>query len=229
MKRYTYKDVNKALKNVLGYMYSIEDTWNKGRNLKLYEAFFAADTIVEKYPLVSENENANELFYQFCEDTYNYTFMQDIENGYIKDLRDYVGRTSTFYITSLHRCNGNKACLLDELFNAVCFSTGIDLNADGTMSPLTWSDYFTEEELIEDYQEDMEYIVTKLIFDVKKYMNDAIKLAEYIDTFKKRQVSDFEEFISNENDNIEYQIEQEEKSRIENLIQTGCEVIAYSI
>ena len=39
-KNFTYDDVNKAIQNVAMYMKSIENVWNEGRNLKLYDAFF---------------------------------------------------------------------------------------------------------------------------------------------------------------------------------------------
>ena len=50
----TYAEVNEGLKAVKDYLTSIEEVWNKTRNLKLYDVSFQAADIIEKYPLVKE-------------------------------------------------------------------------------------------------------------------------------------------------------------------------------
>ena len=229
MRKFTYADVNKAMKNVLCYMYHIENVWNEGRNLKLYEASFKSDELLDKYPLLKAETNAYDAFNDFCDITYHYTFQEEINTGYLKDLRVYVGRTSTFYITNLYECRDDRGALLQELFENIGISTSLDFNSNGEVSPFTWSDYYTEEELIDEYQDDMEYIVTKFIYDVKEYMKDAVKLAKYIDDFKKRQVEAFDEYLYCENENIIERLEQEAEQELEYKIQLGCEVITYAM
>ena len=228
-KTFTYDDVNKAIKNVAMYMKSIENVWNEARNLKLYDAFFKADELPKKYPLVEAETNSYDAFYDFCNDAYTFGLQDEFDNGYLQDLRVYVGRTSTFYITNIRDSKDNMTNVIYELIETINGNIGIDFNDDLTMKPLTWSDYYTEAELIEEYQGDMEYLVKEFIYDVKKYMQEAIKLAEYIDTYKENQVDYFDEWLSNENDRILQQIEENKKAELENKIQEGCKAIAYTI
>lgn len=224
MKKFTYSDVNKAMKNVLSYMYHIEKVWNKSRNLKLYEAFFKADELLDKYPLLKAECDAYDCFHNFCGVSYD-DFKNDLEMGFIKDLRVYIGNTSTFYITHLHECI-NRGELLQELFETVGVGTCLDFNENGEVQPFTWSDYHTESELIEVYQDDMEYFVTRFIYDVKEYMQDAIDLANYIDEFKENQVDNFDEYLDNENEFTAQRLEEEAEQELENKILLGCKVIA---
>ena len=228
-KTFTYDDVNKAIKNVAMYLSSIENVWNEPRNLKLYDAFFKADELLKKYPLVEAQTNSYDAFHDFCEDAYTYGLQDEFNNGYLQDLRVYVRRTSTFYITDLYTIHNDMTQVISALLVVLNSHVDFDFNDDLTMKPLTWSDYYTEAELIEEYQGDMEYLVKEFIYDVKKYMKDAIELAKYIDTYKENQVEYFDEWLSNENDRISWQNEENQKAELEAKIQEGCEAIAYTI
>ena len=225
-KKYTYKNVNKAVKNVMGYMSSISHVWGEDRTLKLYDAFFKCDELLEKYPRVKESYNENDIYYDFCDMEYT-CFTEWMKEDNIEDPRVYVGRTSTFYLTNIH--DNKPVNILYNLLSEIYPSIDLEFNDDLTVKPLTWSDYYSENELIEDSQWQFEYIVKDFIYDVKKYMNDAVQVADYIDGFKKSQVEAFEEFISNENDNLLANDELEKEIELENKIQFGCEVIAYSM
>lgn len=228
-KNFTYDDVNKAIQNVAMYMKSIENVWNEGRNLKLYDAFFNAEELLKKYPLVEAETTYYDAFYDFCDDAYNLGFKEEIDNGFIEDLRVYVGRTSTFYITDIHDSRNNMVNVIYSLLENINGNIDFELNDDLTMKPLTWSDYYSESELIEEYQGDMEYLVKEFIYDVKKYMKNAIELADYIDKYKENQLTYFDEFLANWNENILERIEAEKKAELEAKIQAGCEAIAFSI
>lgn len=228
-KNFTYDDVNKAIQNVAKYMKSIENVWNEGRNLKLYDAFFNAEELLKKYPLVEAETTYYDAFHEFCDDAYNIGFKEEIDNGFIEDLRVYVGRTSTFYITDVHDSRDNMVNVIYSLLQNINDNIDFEFNDDLTMKPLTWSDYYSESELIEEYQDDMKYLVKEFIYDVKKYMKNAIELAKYIDTFKENQLTYFDEFLANWNENILERIEAEKKAELEAKIQAGCEAIAFSI
>lgn len=228
-KNFTYDDVNKAIQNVAMYMKSIENVWNEDRNLKLYDAFFNAEELLKKYPLVEAETTYYDAFYDFCDDAYNLGFKEEIDNGFIEDLRVYVGRTSTFYITDVHDSHDNMVNVIYSLLEKINGNIDFEFNDDLTMKPLTWSDYYSESELIEEYQGDMEYLVKEFIYDVKKYMKNAIELADYIDKYKENQLTYFDEFLANWNENILERIENEKKAELEAKIQAGCEAIAYSI
>lgn len=202
----TYQEVNNALKAIIDYLESIENVWNKTRNLKLYDVSFHAEEIIDKYPLVKEEYNECDLFSWFCEDSYN-QFTEWMQEEKIEDCRKYVGRTSSFYLTDIHGRNIGET-ITELMENIAVYS--IDFDDNGMMIPFTATDYYTEAELIEEYQEDMTYISSgNFLNDIKKYLHDAVEIADYIDTFKKNQIAGFTEYIECENDDLEWQAEQE--------------------
>ena len=221
MKRYKYKNVNKALKNLVGYLKSIENVWGEMRNLKMYDAFFKAEEILDKYPLVKEEcvadrygrvDPASDLFHWWCDMEYD-SFMDWMKEEGIKDQRVYIGRTSSFYLTNIHDCRLDY--VVAELIDEVCGGFDyIDIELSGdriVMSKVGWGSY-SEQDILDFAQDEMEYISRGYFLkDVKKFFQDAIKEADYIDSLKKDQVEIFENYISDRNDQLEYDREMEEK------------------
>ena len=238
---YSYVDVNEALKGVVDYLQSIENVWNTPRTLKLYDVFFHGGEVIEKYPLVTANYSEDDLFTEFCEDSYNNFTAWMMEND-IEDCRDYIGRTSSFYLTKIH--DDNMMYVLNNLFDAVSGNfTGVDIDENCKMIPYTATEYYTEAELIEEYQPDMEYIACgEFLADVKGYLSDAVEIASYIDSFMEDQIDNFEIYIEALNEEAQEQADQEaaeEKAftvlyqnaitditaAIENVIrETGCTI-----
>lgn len=206
----TYQEVNNALKAIIDYLESIENVWNETRNLKLYDVSFHAGDIVDKYPLVKEEYNECDLFSWFCEDSYN-QFTEWMQEEKIEDCRKYVGRTSSFYLTDMH-CDTIGYVIDTLMTNIYGGYYQVDIDEDGNMIPFTDTEYYTESELIEEYQEGMEYVANgDFLKDIKKYFADAVKIAEYIDDFMKNQIECFTEYIEFQNEILEYQAEQEQK------------------
>lgn len=204
--KYTYEMVNAGLNKVIEYLNSIDNVWNETRNLKLYDVSFQAGDIIDRYPLVKENKC--DLFSWFCDDSYN-QFTEWMQEEGLKDCRSYVGRTSSFYLTDMH-CD-KIGYVIDTLMNTI-YGYNLDFDEDGNMIPFTDTDYYTEEELINEYQEDMEYIADgDFLRDIKDYFSDAVRIADYIDDFMKNQIEYFTEYIEDINNNLEYEQDQEEK------------------
>ena len=233
----SYDEVNKALDNVIGYLRTNESIWNETRNLKLYDVSFQAADIIEKYPLVKQEYNDCDLFQWFCENSYD-EFTEWLDESNIEDCRKYIGRTSSFYLTDLHDdCIGN---VVSDLFSRV-YSDNIDFDKDGHMEHFCeWCDY-TEADLLEEYQDDMHYIVDGCFFnDIEEYLHDAFLIAGYIDDFKENQIKYFTEYIEMRNEELEYVAQREAETEqafiteyktainklteaIENIIrETGC-------
>ena len=204
-----YKEVNAGLAGVIEYMRSIENVWNTTRNLKLYDVSFHASEIIEKYPLVKQENNESDLFYNFCETQYD-CFTEWIEEENIdKKTMVYIGRTSSFYLTDLH--DENIGTVISDLLSRISYGY-IDIDIAGTMIPFTASEYYTEEEQIEEAQAEMNYIACgDFLKDVKEYMQDAVKLADYIDSFKEHQIEYFTEEIEYLNSEIEEERERQEQ------------------
>jgi hypothetical protein len=205
----TYNDVNNGMKQVKTYLESIENVWNESRNLKLYDVAFQAGDILEKYPLVKEEYKEDDLFTWFCEYEYE-CFTEWMNENNIDDCRSYIGRTSSFYLTDIH--DDSIEQVIYNLFDKILGYYPFDIDVEALMIPFQDTDYYTEAELIEEYQEDMEYIANgKFLQDIKDYLSDAVQIADYIDTFKKNQIAGFTEYIECKNDDLEYQAEQDAK------------------
>ena len=93
-----------------------EPMWNKYMDLKLHEAcymtVFEKDIIGGKVKIELGNEESSELFYSFCQDAFS-TFkdmtFEDLEVYQdFCDIADYIGRTSSFYLTKMHNDYKNK-------------------------------------------------------------------------------------------------------------------------
>lgn len=227
-KKRMYKRINKKIRKVMGYMYSIENVWNETRDLKLYDVFFDCEDIVSKYPLLNENDNANDCFYDFCDNQYS-QFLEEFTNGYLEDLRKYVGRTSKFFITDLGGYRVSPVQVLENLLNEVNGMIDFEFNDDLSIKPLNWSDYYTENELIEEYHADLEYLINDFYKDVKKYMDKAVKLAQYIDDYKKNQVEYFNGYCECREEDLQYDKEQAEIQEIENKIDLGAWAVCYAL
>ena len=205
-----YAEVNEGLEQVVDYLNSIENVWSKARTLKLHEVSYQAADIIEEYPLVKDEYSECDLFNWFCEDEYrNFTEWMNEEN--IEDCREYIGRTSSFYLTNINdkRIDYVIGNLIDNINNGFY---SVDIDENGKMIHFTDTDYYTEQEQIEEYQMDMEYFADgTFLDDVKKYLHDAVEIADYIDNFKKNQIAYFTEYIECKNDDLEYQAEQDAK------------------
>ena len=205
----TYDEVNKALQAILEYLKSIENVWNKSRNLKLYDVFFHGEEIIDKYPLVKEEYDGNDLFYDFCQLEYDY-FVEWMEENKIKDERKYIGHTSTFYLTDHH--DENLISLLEYLVNENIYYTDIRIAENGNMLPFVDMECASEEEQIQDAQDEMSFIADgRLLEEIKKHFADAVQIAEYIDGFMKNQIDAFTEYIAFKEEYLQEEREQEEE------------------
>ena len=205
----TYKDVDEGLKQVIDYLESIRNVWDEERNLKLYKVSYRASDIIDEYPLVKEEYKEDDVFSWFLDDEYN-NFTEWMEENNITDCRNYIGRTSSFYLTDI----GND--YIGNVINALLYKIygyyPLEINPNGEFIHFFDTDYYTEEEQIEEYQEPMSYIASgNFLKDVKKELHDAIEIANYIDTFMENQIDNFKDYVSFLNEQIEEQREQEEK------------------
>lgn len=221
-----YEDVNKGLQEVIDYLNSIENVWNKTRNFKLYDAFYQAPDIIKDYPRVmSEHcgEDDPYEFHHFCENEYE-CFEEWIRESNIDDsCINYIGRTSSFYLSDIHGNTIGEA--ITELMDKIGYY-GIDFKNDGHIEPFHDTDYYTETELVEENQEAFEYMADGgFLRDTKEYLSDAVKIADYIDTFKEHQVENFKEYLEGQEDILEY-MEKKEEEQEQAFIEKYADAIA---
>ena len=208
-----YRKANRELLKVKEYMEKeLDPVLSEERNLKLYDVYFQAADIIDKYQLVKEKYMVDDLFYLFCEDQYD-CFKDDMKHKGIdiNELMKYIGRTSSFYISEYYNIYDIETLydLVNNGYREVQFS------ADGMQVKPFINEYMTYSDNIDSDIYDLEYIISgKFLRDVKEYFLDSLKLAEYIDNFMKNQISIFTEFIEYQNELIVDQ-EMQEKERQE--------------
>ena len=217
MKEYHYEDVNKGIEKVMDYLKSIENVWNEMRNLKLYDAFFEAEKLLDDYPLVKEEENDySKVFHMFCDSAYA-NFEDWIKEEGINDSRKYIRRTSSFYLTDIH--DRNQLFVFYNALDAAYGWTNLSFSLkDGKvcMDKYETDESCTEQEYIQEAQDEMKYFADgECLSDIKKYFEDPVKEAEYIDSFKENQVEYFKEWLQNWEDFLEYEKEEETRRQYE--------------
>lgn len=167
---------------------------NIGRveNLKLYDIAWE-----------SSEEDYNKYFNRFCEDSFMFFEEEEKANG---TIRDYIGRTSLFYIT----CNNiigsycmiddyenltpleKKILLLDEYLNhEVSYSLDThDLPSvfDDEIRSISAYENYTDDEIVEDV---LEGLKTSLIDEINAINNTY----QYIADFKDNQLEYWNELV----------------------------------
>ena len=187
---------NKELRKAVKLLKDNEGKWNNYLDLKLHEAAYTNIDFEGYYgaKITFDSEARSDWFNMFCEDSYS-MFIEDLQNEYninFDELRDNVGRTSSFYLGKLHSSE-----LLDTLANASetymygCLNIAI---IDSLIS-------IDVENSIDNF-EDLEDFVNALldfaycIYDeVEESLKPILEVYGYITSFKDNQVENFKEFV----------------------------------
>lgn len=222
-----YRKANRELLKVKEYIDSVLDpVLSDSRDLKLYDAFYQAEDIINEYPLVKDEYEVYDLFYWFCNDYYNYSFMEWIEENNInKNLMEYIGHTSSFYISRYHNIEN-----IADLFYTINNGYGEVQFSGNKIIPFVDVNISYNDSLDDDVY-DLDYIISgKFLKDIKSYFDDALKLASYIDDFKSNQVQYFKDYVENKNDEIIYMMDQDqkaaEKEKEDFIINSACLILA---
>lgn len=249
MAKVNYRKANRAIQEIIDYIYSIEDVWNDEKDLKLYDVFFEQGNLLEetiakrKY---SENRqsiidklNIENLFYDFCEIRYNrfkdYMDGNGIDYEKQKCYMFYIGHTSSFYLSSFRDSftyagnrNGERIINISRMLESIC---GCYLNISDKKTYPICADPFSYQEQLDNDFDDLVYIISgKALNDIKDYFNDAMVIYFYITQFKENQKDYYREYLEDVCDNILYDIETEkeeqEKEKIEMCMNTcSCIIV----
>ena len=180
-----------------------EHMWNKSMNLKLYEACymtaFTKDIAGGKVTIELDREEADSLFDIFCQDAFSFFKDKTFEDLKVYqdfcDIADYIGRTSSFYLTEMHNDYKNKYSVAlyaidDDLLSDVELKTEngiVQIDFDRTM------DFYDD-----DYERlclDLTYIINGLVEHVESILADVKMVYDYIVDFKQRQKEMFTEYV----------------------------------
>jgi len=180
-----------------------EHMWNKSMNLKLYDAHgmtkFEKDIAGGKVTIELGSEEAIDLFYSFCQDAFS-TFQdctfEDFDHFInFSEIADYIGRTSSFYLTEMHNDYKNKfAVALYQVASDLL--SDIELKTENNMVKVDFEQ--TMEFYDEDYERlavDLTYIIDGLVEHIENILKDVKMCYDYIENFKKEQKEMFTEYV----------------------------------
>ena len=180
-----------------------EYMWNKSMNLKLYDACymttFTKDIAGGKVTIALNPEEADSLFDIFCQDAFSTFRDMSFEDLKIfldfNDMADYIGRTSKFYLTTMHNDYKNKyITALYEIANDLL--SDIELKMENGTIKVDFDR--TMEFYDEDYERlylDLMYIINGLVEHVESILADVKMCYDYIENFKKEQKEMFTEYV----------------------------------
>ena len=180
-----------------------EYMWNESMNLKLYEAcdmtVFIKDIAGGKVTIELDGKEADSLFDIFCQDAFSTFRDMSFEDLKIfldfNDMADYIGRTSKFYLTTMHNDYKNKyITALYEIANDLL--SDIELKMENGTIKVDFNR--TMEFYDEDYERlylDLTYIINGLVEHVESILADVKTIYDYIENFKKEQKEMFTEYV----------------------------------
>ena len=180
-----------------------EHMWNKYMDLKLHDAcgmtVFTKDIAGGKVTIELDGKEADSLFDIFCQDAFSTFRDMSFEDLKIfldfNDIADYIGRTSKFYLTTMHNDYKNKyITALYEIANDLL--SDIELKMENDMIKVDFDK--TMEFYDEDYERlylDLTYIINDIVDDVESVLEDVKTVYNYIENFKKEQCEMFTEYV----------------------------------
>lgn len=179
-----------------------EHMWNKPMDLKLHDAcgmtVFTKDIAGGKVTIELDGEEADSLFDIFCQDAFSTFRDMTFEDLKIfldfNDIADYIGRTSKFYLTTMHNDYKNK--YITALYEIVNDLFDIELKMENGTIKVDFDK--TMEYYDEDYERlylDLTYIINDIVDDVESVLKDVKMVYNYIENFKKEQKEMFTEYV----------------------------------
>ena len=193
---------NMQLKKSLDLLKEMEEMWNTPLDLKLHDVYMMheceKDVDGEKVTIPVENEKYQGLFYDFCNDLYNDFLEWSFEKLEVFsdfcNMADYIGRTSKFYLTTMHNDSDNKYALaLYEIAADLLQEIELKIEGDDVRVDLEKSMEFYEND--EDLAIDLVYMVEGLADYVKAVLGDVKAVYDYIEDVKDSQCKLFTEYV----------------------------------
>lgn len=195
-KRLLQKELDKCFK----LLKDNEEKWNCYMDLKLHYAS-TENVDFEHYDakITFDNEVQSRWFYTFCDDMLE-QFLNDlmtVKGIDFNELKDNIGRTSSFYLGKLHNTEKDKyCCALTEVSYEFATYYGDELtfseNENGIY--LTISDNIADERIEETVNDMLE--MTEVIYsDLKNKLDEIIYVYDYIKDFKDNQVEYFKDYV----------------------------------
>lgn len=223
-----YELANEQLRKCMDWLEANKDAFQY-MDLKLHDAsYYMYDKAEEEFPLVAEEYNLDDVFYWFCDDSYD-SFVMDLDVNLGIDfdkMRHQLGRTSSFYLhdgsiiefTGRYRDEIPWESVLYDFINKFGYMDAVpDITPEGTIDE--------NDPYLADCGANIEYIENEMYDDWIKEFGPVVEVYNYIKDFKDNQVEYIQEYLQNMEDNIEYDREQEAQADEESWLDTVDQVI----
>lgn len=202
MKKELIAKANAELKRLMDWFEENKEAFND-LDLKLHDVsyynWFKAE---EEFPIVFEEYKADDLFYWFCEVSYDNMLEYFREEGITYKTKQ-LGRTSRFYLhdneliefTGRYRDEFRWEYMLYNLVNHYGYNDTVpNITENGTIDET--------DQYLEDCETNLEYIATEMYDEITKVFDDTVKCYEYIRDFKEHQVEYYKEELEYRQDEI---------------------------
>lgn len=209
--KFLVKKANESLNEVVVYLEGVQKCFQR-MDLKLYDLSYALWKD-ERFKGLGD-DFLGDMFNLFCEDNFRWFQEWEEEEGIDKNIRNYIGRTSTFTLDSKGVFEDDGQFYLYSMLRDVMYeyhdTRAIDwldgsVNYDLETRQLDYKaiqEYISSERVewredeIRVIKESLEYIISgELLEDIKGFLEDGIKEYEYIESFKENSIEYFFEFI----------------------------------
>lgn len=174
-----------------------EEKWNEYMDLKLHDCAIIDDLEIKEKGLEITINNVYETFFDnFCRDSYD-DFLYDcnMEGINFDVLRDFVGRTSSFYLGKLYDSKTYMG-VLQEFSSAVGLSS-LQFKYDNNTK--TYIIQFEDENNISETEVEEMLRITKCVYsEIEDALADIITVYDRIKNFKDNQVEYYKNYIRNE-------------------------------
>lgn len=180
-----------------------EHMWNKYMDLKLHDACgmttFTKEIVGGKVTIELNPEEVDSLFDIFCQDAYSFFKDRTFEDLKVYqdfcDIADYIGRTSKFYLTTMHNDYKDKyATALYKIAGDLLSDVELKIENDTIKVDFDRTMEFYDEDYERLYL-DLTYIINDIVDDVESVLKDVKMVYDYIVDFKQRQKEMFTEYV----------------------------------
>lgn len=219
---------------------AITDYFNRNINafnymdLKLHDVSYYCYSQFEKdFPML---DSEMDYFNMFCEDQYMF-FKEDLSESLGIDFGKMIyqlGRTSSFYLHDRNMIDieRNSIDIKNTISNFMYENYGSSYIESYTLESGLIdvnNDIYLTEEYIEDFEQELDYIINNLYDDVMYYCSDIVMVYDRIKDFKDNQVEIFKEFLELQQEQKEEEMQAEKAREEKALLEIVSVVKKYNI
>lgn len=194
--------LNAELDKCLNLLKETEDKWNEYIDLKLHDIGYGntdCDFELNEAEIHFTEDYIESCFDDFCNISYDdfIEWCKAETNTNFNELKDEVGRTSSFYLGRLHNNETDKYIVaLAEAVDDFNMSSLAFRMEDDKIRPIL--EINENDDDIEDIVNEM-LSLSECLYDNLKYkLDDIVKVYDYIHDFKENQVDSFKDFVQEE-------------------------------